>query len=43
MLRTLKDLESAEFCATDGNIGDIIDFYFDDHEWVVRYLVVNTS
>ncbi len=43
MLRTLKDLESAEISATDGNIGDIKDFYFDDHEWVVRYLVVDAG
>jgi hypothetical protein len=29
--------------ATDGAIGDITDFYFDDEAWAVRYLVVDTS
>lgn len=43
MLRTLKDLEDYEIGATDGNIGKVRDFYFDDHDWVVRYLVVDAG
>lgn len=43
MLRSLKDLENCEIGATDGNIGHVEDFYFDDHEWVVRYLIVDTG
>jgi sporulation protein YlmC with PRC-barrel domain len=43
MLRTLKDLEHYEIGATDGSIGHVKDFYFDDHDWVVRYLVVDTG
>lgn len=29
--------------ATDGEIGRIKDFYFDDDTWVIRYLVVDTG
>jgi uncharacterized protein YrrD len=43
MLRSLKDLENYEIGATDGRIGHVKDFYFDDHEWVIRYLVVDTG
>jgi hypothetical protein len=43
MLRSMKDLENYEICATDGQIGHVKDFYFDDDTWIVRYLVVNTG
>lgn len=43
MFRTLKDLENYEIGATDGSIGRVLDFYFDDHDWVVRYLVVDAG
>ena len=43
MLRSLQDLENYEIGATDGGIGHVKDFYFDDHTWVVRYLVVETG
>jgi hypothetical protein len=33
MLRTLKDLENCEIGATNGSIGQVNDFYFDDHDW----------
>ena len=29
--------------ATDGEIGNIEDFYFDDEAWTIRYLVVDTA
>ena len=29
--------------ATDGEIGKVRDFYFDDHSWTIRYLVVETG
>ena len=29
--------------ATDGAIGHVKDFYFDDEAWVIRYLVVDTG
>ena len=43
MLRSMKDLEGYAIRATDGDIGHVKDFYFDDEAWVVRYLVVDTG
>jgi hypothetical protein len=43
MLRSLKDLENCEIGATDGSIGHVKGFYFDDHTWVIRYLVVDAG
>ena len=43
MLRTAKDLENYAINATDGPIGHVKDFYFDDDAWVVRYLVVDAG
>ena len=43
MLRSLNDLEEYSIRATDGDIGQVKDFYFDDDAWVVRYLVVETG
>ena len=43
MLRKVKDLENYEIAATDCSIGHVKDFYFDDHDWVVRYLVVDAG
>ena len=43
MLRSMKDLEGYAIRATDGNIGHVKDFYFDDEAWVIRYFVVATG
>jgi len=43
MLRSMNDLENYAICATDGTIGHVKDFYFDDTAWVIRYLVVDTG
>jgi hypothetical protein len=43
MLRSLRDLERYTVSATDGDIGHVLDFLFDDDRWVVRYLVVDTG
>ena len=43
MLRSMKDLEQYAIGATDGPIGHVKDFYFDDEAWVIRYLVVETG
>jgi hypothetical protein len=43
MLRNASDLEGYTIHATDGDIGRVDDFYFDDEDWVVRYLVVDTG
>jgi hypothetical protein len=40
MLRTMKDMEGYTVSATDGSIGRVTDFYFDDDKWVIRYLIV---
>lgn len=43
MLRNLKDLDGGAVEGTDGAIGRIIDLYFDDQGWTVRFLVVETG
>ena len=43
MLRNLNDIEKCTLHATDGDIGQVKDLYFDDHAWVVRYLIVDTG
>jgi sporulation protein YlmC with PRC-barrel domain len=43
MLRSIKDLEGYAIRATDGDVGHVRDFYFDDATWVIRYLVVDTG
>jgi sporulation protein YlmC with PRC-barrel domain len=43
MLRSLEDLKQYGIHATDGDVGHVKDFYFDDVGWVIRYLVVDTS
>jgi len=43
MLRSIKQLYGDELRATDGEIGHIKDFYFDDENWAVRYVVVDTG
>jgi len=39
----MNDLEGYAIRATDGTIGHVKDFYFDDAAWVIRYLVVDTG
>lgn len=41
MLRSMKAMEDYTIGATDGIIGRVQDFYFDDEAWVIRYLVVD--
>jgi hypothetical protein len=43
MLKGLKGLERYTVTATDGDIGSVVNFLFDDEHWVVRYLVVDTG
>jgi hypothetical protein len=43
MLRVLSELEGYAIRASDGDIGHVTDFLFDDEAWVVRYLVVDTG
>src|SRR5664279_1069786 len=43
MLRSVKDLKGYAIGATDGPVGHVKDFYFDDQRWTIRYLVVDTG
>ncbi|WP_264754818.1 hypothetical protein [Marinobacter sp. LV10R510-11A] len=43
MLRSVHDIQDYAIHATDGVIGHVKDFYFDDEAWVIRYIIVNTS
>lgn len=43
MKRTIKNLVGFTIGATDGEIGNVTDFYFDDVTWTIRYVVVETG
>ncbi len=43
MLRSAKELRGYAVAASDGDIGDVDDLYFDDQAWVMRYLAVDTG
>ena len=43
MLRKVEDLYGFEIDASDGDAGTVSDLYFDDQDWIVRYLVVDTG
>ena len=43
MLHDLKELYGKKLGATDGEIGHVKDFYFDDKTWAIRYLMVDTG
>ncbi len=43
MLRSVKILQGYMIHATDGDIGYVDDFYFDEQAWTIRYLVIALS
>ncbi|MEO7101148.1 MAG: PRC-barrel domain-containing protein, partial [Luteolibacter sp.] len=43
MQQNLKHLYGHKLAASDGDIGQVHDFYFDDKTWMVRYLVADTG
>ena len=43
MLRSIKQLYEDKLGASDGDVGKVKDFYFDDQNWAVRYLVAETG
>jgi sporulation protein YlmC with PRC-barrel domain len=43
MLRNVKQLLGFAIQATDGMVGEVTDLYFDDEDWAIRYLVVDTG
>jgi sporulation protein YlmC with PRC-barrel domain len=40
MARTMKSILGSDVIGADGGLGRVIDVYFDDRRWTVRYLVV---
>lgn len=43
MLRSINQLYGHKLGASDGEIGHVKDFYFDDQNWGIRYLVADTG
>jgi hypothetical protein len=43
MLLNLKKICGHKLSASDGDIGHVKDFFFDDQTWAVRYLVADTG
>jgi uncharacterized protein YrrD len=43
MLIKSKELTGYKLGATDGDIGKVEEFYFDDKHWTIRYLVADTG
>ncbi len=43
MKRTAHSLIGCVVRAQDGDIGTIEEFYFDDHTWIIRYMIVDTG
>jgi sporulation protein YlmC with PRC-barrel domain len=43
MQRSVNSLVGYTISAKDGKIGKVSEFYFDDHTWTIRYLVVDTG
>lgn len=43
MLRDIKSLTGFKIHATDGELGTVEEFYFDDRTWDIRYMVVKTG
>lgn len=43
MLTTAKTLKGYSLYSKDGEVGKVVEFYFDDQHWAVRYLVADTG
>src|SRR5262245_37076454 len=43
MLRSAHSMIGDRIEATDGDMGSVYDFYYDDENWSLRYLVVDTG
>ena len=43
MLRSLRQLYGKKLGAPDGDIGHVKDFYFNDRQWAIRYVVTGTG
>lgn len=43
MLNKVKTLKGYKLLSLDGEIGEVKEFYFDDHHWTIRYLIADTG
>lgn len=43
MLRSIRQLYGKTLGTSDGDVGHVKDFYFDDQQWVVRYVIAETG
>ena len=43
MLLSLRQLYGKKLGASDGDIGPVRDFYFNDQQWAIRYVVADTG
>ena len=43
MLNKVKTLKGYKLQCLDGEIGKVKEFYFDDHNWTIRYLIADTG
>jgi len=43
MLRDVNCLAGYRVHATDGDLGNVVEFFFDDETWTIRYMVVDTG
>lgn len=43
MLQSIKELYGKKLGGSDGDIGHVKDFYFDDQNWAIRYLIADTG
>src|SRR5450432_2722333 len=43
MQRSINSLTGYKTGATDGEIGEVKEFYFDDETWAIRYLIIETG
>ena len=43
MLRSVRGMRGFTMHATDGDMGAVGECLFDDAQWTIRYLVVNTG
>jgi len=43
MLRSIRQLYGKKLGASDGEIGHVKDFYFNDQQWALRYVIADTG
>ncbi len=43
MIRRISSLNGDKLGASDGDVGEVKDFYFDDQKWCLRYIVADTG